>query len=87
MNDNCNISKGTIMANGRTTNKNGQTTLLNFAHCKAYILRRAPEIRAWEFTQVSGDALNAINTRVMRMIDRAIAAHPSIGKTFKHVQG
>ncbi len=61
--------------------------LLNVSHVKSYIRRRQPEIRpGFAFERISRQALEDIDTRVRLIIDASLKAHPSVGKTFTHIQ-
>ena len=57
------------------------------AHVRDYILRRCAEMRTgWECTRVAGQVLEDLNAQLRTRIDKAIHAHPSVGKTFKELR-
>ncbi|MHC4745385.1 MAG: hypothetical protein ACYS8Z_26020 [Planctomycetota bacterium] len=61
--------------------------LLNVSHVKSYIRRRQPEIRpGFQFERISRQAIEDIDTKVRLIIDASLKAHPSVGKTFTHIQ-
>lgn len=61
--------------------------LLNVSHVKSYIRRRQPEIRpGFQFERISRQAIQDIDTKVRLIIDASLKAHPSVGKTFTHIQ-
>lgn len=61
--------------------------LINSKEVKAYILRYARDNRkGWDCTRVSAKALNIINAKLMVIIQNAVKAHPTKGKTFMEVQ-
>jgi len=61
--------------------------LINRKHCKDYILKRAPEMRAgWRCRRVSAKALDNLNTKVRLLLDGAIKSHRSVGVTFQDIQ-
>ena len=58
-------------------------SLINSKKVKAYILRYAKDTRkGWDCSRVSNKALNVINAKLIVMIQKAIHAHPTKGKTF-----
>lgn len=60
--------------------------LLNKKNTKAYIMQVAKEKRpGWNPTQISPIFLQKLELKLMSMIDRAVQAHPSRGKTFKEL--
>ena len=61
--------------------------LLNVSHVKSYIRRRQPEIRpGFQFERISRQAIEDIDTKVRLIIDASLKAHPTVGKTFTHIQ-
>ena len=62
--------------------------LINSKEVKSHILRYAEANRTgWDCRRVSAKALNVINAKLMIMIDKAVMAHPTKGKTFIDVWG
>ena len=57
-------------------------SLLNCAAAKRFILETVASERDWVCTRVSAAALDLIEAKTRLLIERMVASHPSIGKTF-----
>lgn len=61
-------------------------TLLCVAHVKDYIKDRAKKVRpGWQPTQVSDEAIQMLEYRLKRIIDKSLHAHPTKGVTFRQI--
>lgn len=59
-------------------------SLINRKACKELTLRWAQERRkGWQPTQVSGQFLDDLNSKVRLLIQGAVEKHRSVGKTIK----
>ncbi len=57
---------------------------LNVAETKRRILEKVARDRpGCKFTRVSDKAIRQLDTRIDEILDKAVWAHPSPGKTFK----
>lgn len=60
--------------------------LINIKHCKELALRFAKDNRkGCDFSRVSKQFLNDLNTLVRLRITGAVMKHPSVGKTITHL--
>lgn len=60
--------------------------LLNRKAARRYVLLRTAEMRkGWQAKRVSGEFLDSIEALLKLRIDKAIAAHPTVGKTVRFV--
>ncbi|KKL49349.1 hypothetical protein LCGC14_2316390 [marine sediment metagenome] len=65
----------------------GLQNLINSKEVKSFILKYTKDTRkGWDCTRVSGRALNVLNAKLMVMIQKAVKAHPTRGKTFINIQ-
>lgn len=56
--------------------------LINFKHCRDFALGYAERNRkGWKPKRVSKKFLNELNASVRHSIEKAVASHPSVGKT------
>lgn len=57
------------------------TSLINKAAVRAYLLDLSRTTRAGKFTRVSGHTFEYINRAVARTCESLVRVHPSVGKT------